>query len=340
MIHCSVAELDEALMSPIPEVLEVVRNLQGPVVILGAGGKMGPSLAGLARRALDALGRSDPVIAVSRFREAGSRQWFHDRGIETIAADLFDPLAVAALPDTDTVLYLVGLKFGTSQNPAVTWAANTLIPAAIATRYCRSRIVALSTGNVYPLVSTSGPAASEDHPLTPIGEYPNAAVARERIFEWHSRSNDTPMVLVRLSYAVDLRYGILHDIARRVWLGQPVPLATGRFNCIWQGDANAMILRMIPHACHPPLVLNLTGPEALSVRDVALELGRLMHREPHFSGSESDTALLSDTRRCRDLLGDPTTTVDDMIRATADWVSQDRPSLGKPTHFEVRNGIY
>lgn len=340
MMYRTVAELDEALMSPTPDVVEAIRTMPGPIVILGAGGKMGPSLAGLARRALDAAGRPDPVIAVSRFREIGSRQWFHDRGIETIAADLLDPLAVTALPDTETVLYLVGLKFGTAQNPAVTWAANTLIPAAVSTRYRRARIVALSTGNVYPMVPTTGPGACETHALTPLGEYPNAAVARERLFEWHSRQNETPMVLARLSYAVDLRYGILHDIARRVWLGQPVPLATGRFNCIWQGDANALILCMVAHATHPPLVLNLTGPEFLSVREVALELGRRMQREPLFAGAETETALLSDTRRCRALLGVPKVTIDDMIEATADWVSHDRPSLGKPTHFEVRDGIF
>jgi nucleoside-diphosphate-sugar epimerase len=340
MKYRSVAELDDALMTPNAQVTEAVRSLQGPVMILGAGGKMGPTLAGLAKRALEAARRTDPVIAVSRFREPDSQRWFQDRGIQTIAADLFDPQAIAALPDTETVFYLVGLKFGTSQDPAVTWAANTLIPAGIAHRFRRSRIVALSTGNVYPLVAVNSPGAKETHDLTPLGEYPNAAVARERLFEWHSRQHETPMVLVRLNYAVDLRYGVLHDIARRIWLGQPVPLATGHFNCIWQGEANAMILRLAIHATCPPLAINLTGPEALSVREVALALGRCMNREPKFDGTESETALLSDTRRCRDLLGPPQITPTDMIEAVADWVSNDRPSLGKPTHFEVRDGIY
>ncbi|MCC7373278.1 MAG: NAD(P)-dependent oxidoreductase [Verrucomicrobiales bacterium] len=340
MKYRSVAELDDALMSTSAPVIEAVRSFRGPVMILGAGGKMGPTLAGLAKRSLEAAGRSDPVIAVSRFREPDSQRWFHEHGIRTLAADLFDPKAVAALPDTETVFYLVGLKFGTAQNPSVTWAANTLIPASIANRFPRSRIVALSTGNVYPLVDALGPGADETHALTPLGEYPNAAVARERLFEWHSRQNATPMVLVRLNYAVDLRYGVLHDIARRIWDGEPVPLATGRFNCIWQGDANAMILRLAQHAASPPLTVNLTGSEALSVRDVAEALGRLLNREPRFEGTESATALLSDTRRCRELLGPPRVTSQAMIEAVADWVSNGGPSLDKPTHFEVRDGVY
>jgi nucleoside-diphosphate-sugar epimerase len=253
---------------------------------------------------------------------------------------LLEREAVARLPDALDIIYLVGLKFGTNQNPSLTWATNTIIPTNVAERFPQARIVALSTGNVYPLVPVAGGGATETHPLTPLGDYANAAIARERLFEFHAPRRGTRMVLVRLNYAVELRYGVLHDLACKVWEGEPVDVTTGYFNCIWQGDANDRILRALGLAAAPPLVLNLTGPDVLSVRQVATRLAELMGRSPCFAGTEAGTALLNNPARACALLGPPPTPLEDMLRWTAHWVMRGGPSLNKPTHFEVRDGDF
>jgi nucleoside-diphosphate-sugar epimerase len=296
----------------------------------------------MARRAADVAGRgySLQIVAVSRFSDASARDWLDARGVKTISRDLFDRAALASLPDSQNVVYLVGLKFGTSRSPASTWAANTLIPANAAERYPKARIAALSTGNVYPLAPVSSGGFPESAPLTPLGEYANSAVARERIFEYFAAKNATPMTLVRLSYALDLRYGVLVDLAQKVYAGQPIDLTTGYVNCIWQGDANDAILRSLALATNPPTALNLTGTEKVSVRQAATRFGELMNRPVEFTGAEADTALLSDTSLMIEWLGKPAMPLDTVLRWTAHWIMDGGSTLNKPTHFEVRDGAF
>lgn len=334
-------QLDGVLTRPRPELVGAIREVRSPLVILGAAGKMGPSLAVLAKRAAEAAGHDLKVIAVSRFTDRVKRDWLEARGIETVTADLLDPECLRRLPDAGEVLYLVGLKFGTKQNPSLTWAANTLAPAHAAGRYKGCRIVALSTGNVYPLTEVGGGGSREGDPLTPLGEYANAAVARERIFEYFSRQADgATMALMRLNYATDLRYGVPVELARKVWRGEPIDLTSGHFNCIWQGDANEMILRAIPLAESPARPWNLTAPAVLRVRDVAERLAELLGRGAVFTGAESGTAFLSDPAALCARLGDPPTSIDCILQWTAHWVRAGGAHLGKPTHFEVRDGGY
>jgi nucleoside-diphosphate-sugar epimerase len=333
-------ELDEFLTRPRPALVEFIRSVQGPLVILGAGGKMGPSLAVLARRAAAAAGHALDVLAVSRFSDARARHWLEARGVRTHRLDLLDRDALRQLPEAADVISLVGLKFGTAQNPAATWAVNTLVSAHVAERYPRARLVALSTGNVYPLTPVARGGAVETDPLTPLGEYANAAVARERIFEYFAGRHGTPLVLVRLNYAVDLRYGVLVDVARKVYAGAPVDVTMGYLNCIWQGDANDMIIRALGQAQSPPLALNLTGPQVLSVRTLALRFGELLGRPATITGTEADTALLSNPARVVARLGPPPTPLEQVLRWTADWVQHGGRLLDKPTHFEARDGKY
>lgn len=333
-------ELEDWLTRPRPALVDFIRSVSSPLLILGAGGKMGPTLAVLARRAAARANHPLEIIAVSRFSDASSRRWLEDRGIATMSADLLVRDSVRTLPDAADVIYLVGLKFGTRENPALTWAANTLAPAHVAERYARSRLVALSTGNVYPLVTVSSGGAREEHTLTPLGEYANAAVARERLFEHFARTGGPRLALLRLSYAVELRYGVLADIAQRVFAGELIDVTSGCFNCLWQGDANEMILRALALTASPPAVFNLSGPSAVSVRQVATRFAELLGRPARLVGVEADTALLSNTERLRQALGPAPTALADMIRWTAHWVRQGGRSLHKPTRFEVRDGTY
>ena len=333
-------ELEEVLTQPGAELVELIKELPSPLLVLGAGGKMGPTLCVLARRAAEAAGHRLDVVAASRFSDEKARQWLETRGVQTATCDLLDANSIARLPDARNIIYLVGLKFGTAQNPSATWAMNTLVPARVSERYPDSRIVALSTGNVYPLSEVSGGGSVESDPLTPLGEYANAAVARERIFDFHSRRNGTSVALLRLFYAVELRYGVLVDLARKVLSGEPIPLVNGSFNCIWQGDANEMILRSLALAAAPPPAFNLCRPEVFSVKQIATQLGELLDRAPIFTGSESATALLGNPSRICSALGAPRTTLEDMLRWTAHWVKQGGRDLGRPTHFEVRDGKY
>ncbi len=334
------AQLEDVLTRPSPELSGFIRQARSPLLILGAGGKMGPTLALLARRAADTAGHALRIVAVSRFTDESLRGKLESRGIETIACDLLEREAVAALPEAPDVLNLVGRKFGSGRNPALTWAVNTIVPSHVAARFPRARIVALSTGNVYPLTPVDRGGAPETHPLTPLGEYANAAVARERLVEYHSGRNRTPVVLLRLTYAVELRYGVLHDLARKVWANEPVDVTNGWFNCIWQGDANERILRALSLAACPPLALNLTAPGALSVRKVAARLGELMGRTPQFTGTEALDALLTDPAEACARLGPPATPLDTLLRWTARWVASGGVSWNKPTRFEVRNGVF
>ena len=340
------SRLDELLITPSKELVEFAGRLKGPVVILGAGGKMGPTLAVRLQRAIDQAGadRDSPTqaktVAVSRFSDPASRTWLEERGVETIAADSMRRDDLQTLPDSKNIIYLIGNKFGTSDNPSLTWAINTIAPACAMERYPDSRFVALSTGNVYPLSSTDGGGSVETDALQPVGEYAYAAIGRERIFDYYSRTQQTPVAMIRLNYATDLRYGVLTDLATRVLSGEPIDVTQGYFNCIWQGDANDLIIRSLAYAESPSNPINLTSVETFSVREVAQTFGELMNRSVEIVGQESDTALLNNASKCFDLLGKPATPMDRVIRWIAHWVQTGNPLLGKPTHFEVRDGAF
>lgn len=333
-------QLDELLTRPGAALVNSIQTFSSPLLILGAGGKMGPTLAVLAKRAAAAANHSLDVIAVSRFSDTRARQWLEARGVTTRSCDLLEEGSLEPLPETENMIYLVGLKFGTSRDPAATWALNTMVPARVAERWPHARIVALSTGNVYPLSEVRRGGSSETDPLTPLGEYANAAVARERVFEFSSRRHRAAIALLRLFYAVELRYGVLVDIARTVYAGEAVELANGYFNCIWQSDANDMALRALSLAASPPWAWNLCCPEVLSVRAVASQLGELLGRAPSFAGTEARTALLGNSTPICARLGPPSVPLETMLRWIAHWVKQGGRNLGRPTHFEVRDGNY
>jgi nucleoside-diphosphate-sugar epimerase len=335
----TIETLEDLLSEPTSGLLEVTGGSTGDLVVLGAGGKMGPTLARMARRVADAAGVTRRVIAVSRFQSATARQRLDAAGVETIACDLLDEHAVMRLPDATDVVYMAGMKFGATGQAALTWAENCLIPASVCRRYAGSRMVAFSTGNVYALVPP-GHGSREEDPAAPVGEYAMSCLGRERMFEYFSSRGSTPVTLLRLNYACELRYGVLVDLARRVWAGEPVDLTTGFFNVIWQGDANAMSLAALTSATVPPSILNVTGPEELRVRTVAEELARKMDRQVTFTGVEAADALLSDASRAFALFGKPRVDARQLIEWIAEWTMRGGDTLGKPTKFEVRNGRY
>lgn len=301
---------------------------------------MGFTLAVLAQRAAAAANSRTEVVAVSRFSDATVRQKFEAHGVRTQRVDLLEHDRLRELPESENVIHLAGLKFGTAENPALTWAVNTLVPGHVTERYASARIVALSTGNVYPPITFHSGGATEVQALSPLGDYARAAVARERVFTDASQKNGTPVSIIRLNYAVELRYGVLVDIARKVWTGEPVDVSNGWFNCLWQGDACDLILRALPLASSPPTVWNLTGPARLSVRELGHKFSELLERPVKFIGGESDAALLSNPAKLLAELGSPPTPLEAVIRWTAEWVQNGGRSLNKPTRFEVRDGRY
>jgi dTDP-4-dehydrorhamnose reductase len=334
------AELDELLSTPSASTTAALRRAPGDIVILGAGGKMGPTLCRMAARAAAEIGDGRRVIAVSRYSNRGTARALEAAGVQVIAADLLDPAAVAKLPDAPNVVFMAGQKFGTTDAPSRTWVMNVVVPAYCANRYAASRIVAFSTGNVYPLVPVHTGGATEATQPAPIGEYAASCLGRERVFEHAAMNGGTCVSIVRLNYAIDLRYGVLTDLAQRVLTRRPIPLAMGHVNVIWQGDANRIALELLPHCVAPALTVNVTGAQTLRVRDVAAALGQRLGVEPVFEGSESDDALLSRTDRMRELVGDAETTLETMLDWVADWIRTEKPLLGKPTHFETRDGAF
>jgi nucleoside-diphosphate-sugar epimerase len=335
-------ELDEALSAPREGTIEALRRVPGDVVVLGAGGKMGPTLARMLVRAASEADGTDRrrVIAVSRFSSAGAERSLHDVGVETVRCDLLDRAAVAALPDAPNVIYMAGQKFGMTSAPSRTWMQNVVVPAICTERYAGTRIVAFSTGNVYPLTNPSSGGSRETDALGPVGEYAASCVGRERVLEHYSAVAGTKVAIVRLNYAIDLRYGVLVDIAARIMEGRPIALAMGHVNVIWQGDANRAAIELLPLASSPPLVVNVTGSETIAVRAAAAELARRMQRQATFDGIESPTALLSDASRMRALIGAPELPLGTLFDWVAEWVSEGRPLLGKPTGFEKRDGTF
>ena len=334
-------ELEELLSRPDDETASAMAALDGDLLILGAGGKMGPSLSRLARRAIDRAGVKKRVIAVARFTNEKLISEFASQGIETISCDLLDRSSLDKLPDIPNVIFMAARKFGTSGEEHLTWAMNTFLPGLVAERYRNSKIVTFSTGNVYPLRPVKDGGAVETTPVDPVGEYAQSALGRERMFEYGSMRWGTSVVLLRLNYAVELHYGVLVDIGRAVFERRPIDLCMPQVNVIWQRDANAWCLRSFAHCQSPPLVLNITGPETLSVRDLALEFGQHFGVEPRFvSAIEGSNALLSDVSKARGLFGDPTVRPKEMIEWIANWIRDGGSMLNKPTHFQTRNGKF
>jgi nucleoside-diphosphate-sugar epimerase len=336
----SVEHLEELLSDPGETVVEMMRRLEGDILFLGAGGKIGPSLARMARRASDIAGTSRRIIAISRFTAADEEANLNRHGIETIRCDLLDEAAVAQLPGAANVVYLAGLKFGSAERLPDTWALNTYLPSVVCRKFSESRIVAFSTGAVYGLTGRAGGGSRETDAPAPIGEYAMSCLGRDRMFEYFSRASDIPVVLIRLFYACELRYGVLVDLARSILAGDPIDLAMGYFNVIWQGDNNAMALLAFEHVASPPFIINVTGPEVLSIREVAEEMGRLLDKAPKFRGTEQNMTCLGNVGKVHQLFGAPRVSARQLMEWAADWVKRGNIYLGKPTHFEVRDGKY
>jgi nucleoside-diphosphate-sugar epimerase len=336
----STEQIDDLISTPTPGVAEAFRRLEGDLIILGVAGKMGPTLARMARRATDQAGRPRRIIGVARFTKPEVERQLHAWGIETIRCDLLDRDQVAKLPDALNVIWMGGMKFGTTGQEALTWAMNTFSPALVCEKFKRSRLVAFSTGNVYGLTPVDRGGSVENDPLNPVGEYSLSTLGRERIFEHFSRTHSIPTAILRLNYAVEMRYGVLVDIARKVFEGQPVDVSMGYVNVIWQGDANAMALQAFDHVAVPPRTLNIAGPEILSVRRVAERFAELFKKTATITGTEAPDALLSNAAQSRQLFGPPRICAEQMIEWIALWVTRGGESLGKPTHFENRGGKF
>lgn len=330
-----VEQLEEVMSTPSDALAQDLARVDGDMLILGIGGKMGPTLARMARRAAP----ERRVIGVARFSQPGLREALEQQGIECVEADLLSREAIARLPDAPNVIFMAGRKFGSQGSEWLTWAMNAHVPALVAERYARSRIVAFSTACVYAYASVDGAGATEDAPLTPSGEYANSCVARERMFEHFSHALGTPGRLFRLSYSIDMRYGVLHDVASRVLAREPIDLAMGYANVIWQGDAIDWALRSLAHCTTPTSPLNASGP-VVRIRDIATGLGERLGVAAQFTGTEAPTAWLIDSSAAEALFGPPSVPLATMLDWTADWVGRNMGSLGKPTHYEVRDGAY
>lgn len=329
-------ELEELLSEPGETARRTVEEYPGDVAVLGAGGKMGPTLAMMLRKAAP----ERRVYAVSRFSNQQVRARIQAHGVQTLALDLLDETAYDRLPDVPNVFYLVGMKFGATGQQPLTWTLNVHVPALVAGRYRNARIVALSTGNVYPFVAPATGGCREDDAPGPVGEYAQSCLGRERTFEYFSQCHGTAVTLIRLNYANEPRYGIIVDLTGKILQGTPIDVTMGAVNLIWQGDANNFIIAALGLAASPPAILNVTGPETVAVRDLAVRIGKVVGKEPVFAGKPADTALLSDASRCCELFGPPPTGLDEMIKRIAGWVAAGGPVLNKPTKYDVRDGRF
>src|SRR6266851_6493117 len=331
-----IAALDDLLCRPSQALIDDLKKIDGDIMILGVSGKMGPTLAGLAKAALP----DRKIIGVARFSDASVKEWLQARGVETINCDLLDEAAIDALPKVPNIVFMAGRKFGAEGDLSLTWVMNAHVPALVAQAFRDSRIVAFSTGCVYPFVPVDGKGADEATAPNPPGEYAQSCVGRERMFEYFSRKFGTPGRLFRLNYAIDMRYGVLHDIAVKVLQGEPIDVSLGHVNFIWQGDASAQALRCLAHCDTPTSPINVSGHEILRVRDLAAKLGTRLGRKPIIVGEEGPTAWLTDTSQATSFFVNDTATTEQLIKWTADWVARSMPSLGKPTKYEVRDGRY
>ncbi|MBI4624865.1 MAG: NAD(P)-dependent oxidoreductase [Verrucomicrobia bacterium] len=333
--------IEDLLSTPLPGAIETVQQLEGDFLVLGVGGKMGTSLAVMLRRALDAAGRTSAVVyGVSRFSRPEARTELERFGVKTLACDLAEAGQVAHLPEVANVEYLAGQKFGTDSAPGETWVQNTVVPSLVAQKFRASRIVVFSTGCVYPFVPIAGPGANEATPVAFLGEYASTCVGRERVFSHYARKFGTRQLMFRLNYSVELRYGVLVDVGSKVLRGEPVDVTMGSFNFIWQGDAVARAIQCLEHTANPPRLLNVTGPDKVSIRWVAEEFGKLFGRSPVLVGREADNAWLADASESLRLFGPPTVTVDAAIQRVAAHLQAGGRLLGKPTHFEARDGKF
>lgn len=336
----TLTELEYFMTAPSLELIEDLKLVDGDILILGVGGKMGPTLAKMTKRAIDQAGLDKKVIGVSRFSSENLKNELEEFGIETIAVDLLNDEQLQSLPDVKNVIFMAGNKFGTAGNEHFTWAMNAYLPGRIADKFKNSRIVAFSSGNVYPLTNVVNGNCSEDTPASPIGEYAQSCLGRERVLTNFSRTNDTPMLILRLNYAIDLRYGVLLEIAKHVFEGKSIDLTMGSVNVIWQGDANEYAVRSLLHCENPPKILNVTGPETISVRWLAKEFGKRFNKEAEFINEEQSTALLNNSSKAYQLFGYPKVPLQHMIDMTAEWLVNKGETLNKPTHFQERKGEF
>ncbi|RLQ94856.1 NAD-dependent epimerase/dehydratase family protein [Falsibacillus albus] len=336
----TIEEVEEMMTIPSNELIKDLCSLDGDILILGVGGKMGPTLAKMAVRALRKGNSAKKVIGVSRFSSGPLKEELEASGVETIAADLMDDQQLQNLPDVKNVIYMAGNKFGTNGNEHYTWAMNAYLPGRVADKFKNSRIVAFSTGNVYPLVPVAQSGCDEEHPVNPIGEYAQSCLGRERIFTNFSHRNETPVTIFRLNYAIDMRYGVLLEIARQIYQEKPIDLTMGHVNVIWQGDANEYALRSLQIADSPPAILNATGPETISVRWLAEQFGKAFNKEVSFTNEEQPTALLNNSAKAHQLFGYPKVSLNQMISWIAEWVMEGGYVLNKPTHFQERQGAF
>lgn len=336
----SLEELENNLYTLHPDLIEDIKSIDGDILILGAGGKMGPSLSRLAKLAVDHAGISKRIIAVSRFSNPAAQNELEQYGIECISADLLNNGDLQDLPDVKNVIYMAGTKFGTTGNEHTTWAMNAYLPGRVAEKYKYSRIVVFSTGNVYPFTAVDSGGPSETNPVSPIGEYAQSCLGRERIFEHFSHVNNTQVLIYRLNYAIDLRYGVLLEIAKSVRAGKPIDLSMGYVNVIWQGDANHVAIRCLKLCSSPAAILNVTGNTTISTKWLAQEFGKKFGVDPVFVNEEQPTALLSNASKMEALFSFRKVSIDEMIGLTVEWLQQDGPLLNKPTHFQERAGKF
>ena len=333
-------EIEQLLSTPTAGAIEAVRQLDGDYMVLGVGGKMGTSTAVMLRRALDAAGKKSKVYGVSRFSRPEAKAELEQSGVLALSCDLADPEQVAKLPEVTNVEYLAGQKFGTDSAPDETWIQNTVVPSLVARKFRASRIVVFSTGCVYPFTPTDGRGATEATPLALMGEYASTCVGRERVFTHYSRKYGTKRLMYRLNYSVELRYGVLVDIGQRVLAGEPVDITMGVFNLIWQGDAVARAIQCLLHVSSPPKLLNVTGPEKIPLADVAERFGKVFGKKPVLTGTPAKEAWHSDASESIRLFGPTTKSLDEMIAMVADHLRAGGKLLGKPTHFETRDGKF
>jgi nucleoside-diphosphate-sugar epimerase len=332
--------LEQELLKPSEALISDISKIEGDIILLGVGGKMGPSMAKLAKKAIALAGIDKRIIGISRFSEAGTREELEADGIETISADLLNEKDLAALPDAKNIIYLAGTKFGTTGKEPFTWAMNSYLPGRVAERYKNSRIVAFSTGNIYPFTPVSSGGLSEEHLPAPVGEYGQSCLGRERVFQYFSERYDIPTLIYRLNYAIDLRYGVMLEVAKSVNEGRAIDLTTGNVNVIWQGDANEIAIRSLLHCDVPANILNVTGPETLSVKWLAEQFGILLGKEPVFENEVQPNALLNNASKAHKLFGYPRVTVRDMIEMTVAWLHAGGKTINKPTHFQERKGQF
>ncbi|WP_422659475.1 NAD-dependent epimerase/dehydratase family protein [Paenibacillus sp. EC2-1] len=336
----TVAELEAKLAEPSEQLIADLSTIEGDILILGVGGKMGPSLARLAANAVKEGGLNKRIIGVSRFTNAEARRELDEAGIVTISCDLLNDEELQKLPDAQNVIYMAGNKFGTTGREHFTWAMNAYLPGRVAEKYKHSRIVIFSSGNVYPFSSIGSGGVNEAVSPEPLGEYAQSCLGRERVFEYFAHQYKTPMTIYRLNYAIDMRYGVLLELAKSIHEGRPIDLTMGHANIIWQGDANEMALRCLKHCTNPPEIMNVTGPETMSIRWAAEELAKRIGKEVNFTGTESETALLNNASKSHQLFGYPKVSLLQMIDWTAEWVKSGGDTWNKPTHFQERKGKF